>query len=98
MKSCRFGAAAAAVVLVDVAGEDEVDQRLRQRLHLEERALGDRLGNSSGLFSRISSSMRLLVTITSTAAMRPPPMRGSSRWRDDAAAARRRGSSGPAAA
>ena len=32
-------------LLVDVAAHDEVDQRLRQRLHLEERALGDCLGD-----------------------------------------------------
>ena len=37
-------------------------------------------GISSARFSRISSAMRALLTITSTAAIRPPPTRGSSRW------------------
>ena len=37
-------------------------------------------GMYSGLFSRISSAMRLFVTITSTAATRPVLARGSNRW------------------
>src|SRR5712691_1143460 len=34
----------------------------------------------SGWLSRMRSAMRVLVTITSTAAMRPPSMRGMRRW------------------
>ena len=35
--------------LVDLAGDDVLDQRVRERLHVEELTLGDRVGNALGL-------------------------------------------------
>ena len=79
MKSCRLGAAAAAVssstsplttrsinAFVSVCISKNAPSAIAS-------------GMNSGLFSRISSWMRLFVTITSTAATRPPSARGRSR-------------------
>ena len=62
-------------------GRDHMgDQGLRQRLHVEERALGRwPPGCTRPCSSRMSSWMRLLATITSTAATRPPPIFGRRR-------------------
>ena len=85
MKSCRFGAADAAISRSTSPSTTSSISAVGQRLHVEERrprrsprdvlglVLADQL-----LDARCSS------TITSTAATRPPPMRGRRRWRDDA--------------
>jgi hypothetical protein len=59
---------------------DVLDQGLRERLHVEELALGDRVDDLLDLPSRTRSAMRAFMTITSTAATRPPSSFGSRRW------------------
>src|SRR5438128_3840069 len=65
---------------IDVAGDHELDQRLLEGLHLEERTLGDRVGDLFGLALPDQVSDPGVVDQTSTAATRPPSLRGSSRW------------------
>ena len=79
MKSCRLGAAAAAVSWSTSPLTTRSINAFVSVCIWKNAPSAIASGTSSGLFSRINSWMRAFATITSTAAMRPPSVRGSSR-------------------
>ena len=98
MKSWRFGAAAAATSLSTSPLDHEIDQRRRQRLHVEELTVRDCLGDRLRLVlaDQIGDpgvvDHHLERGDAAAVCARQEPLA------DDALAARRRGSSAPAAA